>query len=73
MKLEIGDIVICPGSGPHTGPRVGKIKQMTKHADGKFGNPVLVGYIDYPEEPAGWFCGYGAWIDAVRKVEIKNS
>jgi len=70
MKLKIGQVVKCDPSGPHPGPRIAKIKQLTKRVDGTFGEPALVGYIDYPEESAGWFYCYGAWVRNCKPIKF---
>jgi hypothetical protein len=72
MKYKVGDLVKCPSSGPHAGPRIGKIKQIDKIANGNESSIVLVGYIDYPEEfPGGWFCGVHAWVKPIGKIIIQ--
>lgn len=69
MKLNVGDVVKCESSGPHAGERIGKIRELTKRVDGTFGEPALVGYIDYPEEfPGGWFTGVYAWVRKCRVI-----
>ena len=71
MELNIGDLVVCPSSGPHKGPRIGKIKRVNKLNSGQISKVVLVGYIDYPQEfPGGWFSGTGAWVRPIRKIKF---
>jgi len=72
MKLEIGDLVLCPPSGSHAGPRLGKVKHLNTNRQGKLVFPVLVGYIDYPEDTCGWFYGHGAWVHPIKKIKFED-
>lgn len=72
MKYNPGDLVKCPPSGPHPGPRIGKVIRMSASVCNPAHEPVLVKYIDYPEESCGWFYGYGAWVHPIGRIKFEE-